>query len=62
MLKIFAAEKKIEAHQNPHGHWDTDGKQELRFYCQDGYIAVKEMQQEGKKRMRIDEFLRGWKA
>ncbi len=42
------------------GIWDTDQKTYLRVGCQDGYIKILEWQMEGKKRMNIDEFLRGY--
>lgn len=42
------------------GIWDTDQKIFLRVGCQDGYIEILEWQMEGKKRMKIDEFLRGY--
>jgi methionyl-tRNA formyltransferase len=42
------------------GIWDTDQKTFLRVGCQDGYIEILEWQMEGKKRMKIDEFLRGY--
>ncbi|MCS6968843.1 MAG: methionyl-tRNA formyltransferase [Cytophagales bacterium] len=41
------------------GHWHTDGKNFLHIGAADGYIAVEELQPEGKKRMNIKEFLRG---
>jgi methionyl-tRNA formyltransferase len=42
------------------GIWDTDQKTFLRVGCADGYINILEWQMEGKKRMKIDEFLRGY--
>jgi methionyl-tRNA formyltransferase len=42
------------------GIWDSDQKTYLRVGCQDGYIEIIEWQMEGKKRMKIDEFLRGY--
>jgi len=42
------------------GIWDTDQKTYLRVGCQDGYIEILEWQMEGKKRMKIGEFLRGY--
>jgi methionyl-tRNA formyltransferase len=39
----------------------TDGKNYLRFRTSDGAYDVKEMQLEGKKRMGVEEFLRGWR-
>jgi methionyl-tRNA formyltransferase len=42
------------------GIWDTDQKTFLRVGCSDGYLEILEWQMEGKKRMKIDEFLRGY--
>jgi methionyl-tRNA formyltransferase len=42
------------------GIWDTDQKTFLRVGCADGYINILEWQMEGKKKMKIDEFLRGY--
>ena len=39
----------------------TDGKTFLQFACSNGFIAVKELQLEGKKKMNIEEFLRGYR-
>ena len=39
----------------------TDGKSYLHFRCADGVYSVLTLQPEGKKRMEIDEFLRGWR-
>ena len=42
------------------GVWDTDQKTYLRVGCSDGYIDILEWQMEGKKRLKIEEFLRGY--
>jgi methionyl-tRNA formyltransferase len=61
MLKIYRSEK-TEAHSSAaQGSFETDGKSYLQFACTDGYIRVKELQLEGKKRMQVEDFLRGWK-
>lgn len=59
-VKIFKAEKAFEVHDRAVGVPDTDGKTYLRYYCADGYIEVKELQLEGKKKMGVEEFLRGY--
>jgi methionyl-tRNA formyltransferase len=43
------------------GEYETDGKTYLRFQTGDGILEVLELQLEGKKRMKIDELLRGYK-
>ncbi len=60
-LKIFSADKEQIQHNNPSGAYQTDGKNYLQFACSDGYLLVKELQLEGKKRMKIKEFLRGYR-
>ena len=43
------------------GRWETDRKTYLKFACSDGYIYIKDLQLEGKKRMDIEDFLRGYR-
>ena len=58
-LKIFVAKKVMDKPSVKPGHYDTDNKTYLRFATIDGYLDIDELQLEGKKRMKIDEFLRG---
>jgi len=63
MLKIFHAEKEYGQHTpaaTP-GEPRTDKKSYLRFATADGFIRVTEIQLEGKKKMLIEDFLRGYK-
>ncbi len=60
-LKIFSAKKTTEKPDKPAGQYKTDQKTFLHFACADGFIAVEEMQLEGKKRMTIQDFLRGYR-
>lgn len=60
-LKIYKAKKEYINHDTTVGSYLTDNKTFLKFATSDGYISVKEIQLEGKKRMKIDEFLRGVK-
>lgn len=39
----------------------SDGKKYLYFKCNDGLLAIEELQLEGKKRMGVEEFLRGYR-
>lgn len=58
-LKIFKAEiEKIHTDISA-GQFISDSKTYLKFACPDGFIHLKDIQLEGKKRMLIDEFLRG---
>ena len=61
MLKIYyavAIEEKITVEP---GTIETDGKNYLRFACQDGWLQVEEIQLEGKKRMKTIPFLQGYR-
>ena len=60
-LKIFKTSKSYETPRVEAGQFETDGKAFLKFACSDGYISVLELQLEGKKRMEIQEFLRGYR-
>jgi methionyl-tRNA formyltransferase len=60
-VKIFTAEKEKSDFQNEVGKVATDNKTFLKFTAKDGFILLKEIQLEGKKRMKIEEFLRGWR-
>jgi methionyl-tRNA formyltransferase len=59
--KIISSTKTTETPVNAPGEWHTDGKTFLRFAATDGYINITVLQLEGKKRMTIEEFLRGFR-
>jgi methionyl-tRNA formyltransferase len=61
MLKIFRSQKEESATAVMPGSYESDGKTYLRFACANGYIYLKEIQLEGKKRMMIEDFLRGYR-
>lgn len=63
-FKIFGVEeaKKIETEtktQIAAGGYVTDNKTFLFFRCSDGFLSILELQPEGKKRMKTDDFFRG---
>ncbi|HEX6334583.1 MAG TPA: methionyl-tRNA formyltransferase [Flavisolibacter sp.] len=60
MLKIFRSEKDYDGTATP-GSYSTDGKSFLKFACSDGWIRVLELQLEGKKKMPVSDFLRGYR-
>jgi methionyl-tRNA formyltransferase len=60
--KIYRSEKQPALHQKLPGEFETDSKSFLRFACADGFLLVKELQLEGKKRMPVEEFLKGFRA
>lgn len=59
MLKIFKVVKENNTPSKAPGEYETDGKTYLKFATKNGYIVLLELQLEGKKRMLVDEFLRG---
>ncbi|MCD7963188.1 MAG: methionyl-tRNA formyltransferase [Rikenellaceae bacterium] len=61
-FKIFAVDSEIvrNTDRNP-GEILSDGKKELKVACGNGYVYIKELQPSGKKRMLVEEFLRGFK-
>jgi len=60
-LKIFKSEKEPSLPSQKPGKWESDGRTYLKFAAKDGYILLKDVQLEGKKRMSIEEFLRGYR-
>lgn len=61
ILKIYRSSKEIKTHQHNIGQVLTDGKSFLKFAVKDGYIHVLDLQLEGKKRMLVADFLRGYR-
>jgi len=61
-LKIFSAEiESCDTTSIEKGTYQTDGKNYLKFSCNDGFLHIKDLQLEGKKRMPISDFLRGYR-
>ena len=60
-IKVFICEKELILPTSRIGRWESDKKTFLKFACNDGYIHLKDIQLEGKKRMTIEEFLRGYR-
>jgi methionyl-tRNA formyltransferase len=58
-FKIFKAEVQETHPAIQPGGFLTDNKTYLKFAAKDGFISVTDVQLEGKKRMGIEEFLRG---
>jgi methionyl-tRNA formyltransferase len=61
ICKIFHSEVEKRRPTIAPGKYETDQKAFLRFAATDGYIRITEMQLEGKKRMKIEDFLRGFR-
>jgi|SRR4051812_9965662 len=60
IAKLFLTEKERGAVKEPLYHIVSDSKTYLKIPVKDGYILIKELQLAGKKRMGIQEFLRGF--
>lgn len=61
VLKIYSAEKEIVGHSEKPGSYISDGKTKIKFATADGFISLSEIQIEGKKRMAVTDFLRGYR-
>ena len=61
IIKIFKSEKEHIIPTSKPGRWESDKKTFLKFAGKDGYILLKDVQLEGKKRMTIEDFLRGYR-
>jgi methionyl-tRNA formyltransferase len=61
MFKIYSGEKEIAMDEHQNGSMYSDGKTYLKFACADGFIYCTDIQLEGKRRMNIADFLRGYK-
>lgn len=60
-VKILETEKEIVSHDDEPGAIVTDGKKYIKVACVDGYLDVKTIQVEGKKRMSVEDLLRGFR-
>jgi methionyl-tRNA formyltransferase len=62
LLKIYHSEMETGSPALAPGQFETDKKTYLRFTASDGYIRITELQLEGKKKMKIEDFLRGYRS
>lgn len=60
-LKLFIVSKEKAEHAHTNGLVITDNKSFIKIACQEGYINLIELQLQGKKRMSVADFLRGYK-
>ncbi len=62
-LKIFRASKEnfSSSQKESTGQFQTNKKTFLKFAAADGYINILELQLEGKKKMLVEDFLRGYR-
>ncbi|MCU0442509.1 MAG: methionyl-tRNA formyltransferase [Bacteroidia bacterium] len=61
IIKIFDCSFSPKHHENKAGDITTDYKNQLGYYCSDGVVYLKEIQLEGKKRMFVSDFLKGYR-
>lgn len=61
ILKIFKSNKEKTTPSHAPGDFATDGKTFLKFASADGYIHATDIQLEGKKRIGVLDFLRGYR-
>ncbi len=59
VLKIYEVETEKREVRAP-ANSSSDGKNYMRFTAVDGYVYIKDLQLEGKKRMKVQDFLRGY--
>ena len=60
-LKIYKSEKVRGSYPLPPGKYETNQKDIIKFACNDGWIKMLELQMEGKKKMKVEDFLRGYR-
>jgi len=61
IVKLFLTQMIEETPTEIPGSFVTDGKTYAKIACKDGYIGLSDIQWEGKKRMPIIDFLRGYR-
>ena len=61
VVKIFETEKMYESHQLSAGTVVTDGKKYIKVAVPDGFVSILSLQLPGKKRLKTDELLRGYR-
>ncbi|MFI5151746.1 MAG: methionyl-tRNA formyltransferase [Chitinophagales bacterium] len=61
VFKIYHSKVEASSPDLPAGQYKTDGKSFLKFACPDGWLHCLEIQMEGKKKMLIGDFLRGYR-
>lgn len=60
-MKIYETKKEICQHNEAPGTLVTDGKKFLKVATKDGYLHLLQIQVPGKKRLSIEDFLRGFR-
>lgn len=61
LFKFFKVERISKPHTRPIASIQTDHKSYLHIYVKQGVLVIHELQMQGKKRMQIQDFLRGYR-
>ncbi len=59
--KIFESLPESEAHNKRAGEISSDGKSYLKIACKGGFVRILNLQAEGRNRLNVNEFLRGFR-
>lgn len=59
-LKLFRTLKEMASHEHEAGSFHSDNKTFVKIATTDGYIQLLELQLQGRKRMKIKDFLNGY--
>jgi len=62
VVKLFSTQKEIKTPTEAPGTFIIEDKKIAKFACKNGYLLLNDIQWEGKKRMPIEDFLRGYRA
>ncbi len=62
VVKLFSTQKELKTPKETSGSFIIEDKKIAKFACKDGYLILNDIQWEGKKRMPIEDFLRGYRA
>jgi methionyl-tRNA formyltransferase len=62
VVKLFSTTKEITTPKEVPGSFIIEDKKIAKFACENGYLILNDIQWEGKKRMPIEDFLRGYRA
>ena len=60
-VKVYEATRHICSHNKPIGSIVTDGSKSIEIACADGFLSLKSLQLAGKKRLSVEELLRGFR-
>lgn len=61
VVKVFETERLEMPHDLTPGTVQTDGRSYLRVAAADGFVGIRSLQLPGKKRLKVDELLRGFR-